>query len=306
VTSTSTTSLRDRVDSITAENTTGEPVAPPRIASLSPFHEILTRDIAAGLPPELGALMSATPSMNELMDWIAAGAMLRWVDDAHSRKVYLDELQHDPRRASLSLARAVASRMEPPRREPAWRRLDLAGLVLQVAIAVALCFCRGVLVTMLAFWLSGQPVPHDWLAFIPAGLFDRPLLLNPASPGVAFASALLVVAMWHAFEVRWALRWMEEARQLPLRMKDLPPSAPWRLDTFQAAWLLQSATLWLLVGLSIGQQALSSTISTSDGEVRVAFVVILGLFLLTSRILFRRLVIFAKIVNNTTLEANNW
>jgi hypothetical protein len=285
---------REPMDRVTSANTTGEPVQPPHIAAVSPFHEILVQEIAASLPQEMGRRMFATTSMDEVMNWIAAGAMLRWVEDAHSRKVYLEELGSDPRRASLSLARSVASRMEPPRREPEWNRLDLCGLVLQLAIAASICLCRGLLFTMLGLWLSGQPVPRDWLLFVPAGLFDLPVLLNPASPGVALASVLLVVAGWHAFEVRWGLRWMEAARQLPLRMKDLPLSRSWRLDTFQVAWLLQSGVLWLLAGLSIGQVAFSPAISSPDGEVRAALVLILGLFLFTSKLVVRQLLMFTK------------
>ncbi len=290
----STTWSLEPMDGLTAANTTGDPVRPPSIAVVSPFHEILVQEIASVLPPELANRISSATSIGEVTDWIAAGAMLRWVDDAHSRRVYLCELRGDPRRASFSLARSVASRMEPPQRESAWHLLDLAGMLLQLAVAVAICFFRGVLITMLGFWLSGQLVPRDWLASIPAGLFDLPVLLNPASPSLIFSFALLAVAGLHAFEVCCAPRWMEEARQLPLRMKGKPPSSPWRVDTFQAVWLLQSAALWVLVGLSIGQQTFSPAISTPNGEVRAVLIVILGSFLFTSKIIVRQLLMFVK------------
>jgi hypothetical protein len=294
--------LRDSVERITAENTIGSPVAPPRIASLSPFHEILARDVAASLPRELGVLISATTSLEELMDWVAGGAILRWIDDAYSRKVYLEELQRDPRRASLSLARAVASRMEPPPKPLEWWRRDLAGLILQLLVALGILLCRGFLVATLGFWISGQPVSRDWSVLITAALADLPVFLNPAAPGPTLAFVLLVVGAWHALEVLGAPQWMERARQLPLRMRNLPASIPWRIDTFQAAWLLQAIALWLTAGAFFARQAFTRSILVHDWTAYLADVIFIGMYLLTAKKVGLRL---AKVSDNTFAGAKD-
>jgi len=300
VISTSTSSLHDLVDGITNENSGGNASAPPRIASISPFYEVLVRDISATLPPELANLMASTSSMSELMDWVAAGAMLRWLDDSYSREVYLENLQQNPQRASLSLAKVMASRMEPPRRAPEWCRLDLSGLILQIALTVVILCCRGLLMAILAFWLSGWP--PDWLAFIPAGIVDLPYLLSVGRADVASALASLIAAAWHAFEIRWAPHLIEGARQLPFRLRGMPAPIPWRLDTFRAIWLLQSLILWLLVGLSIAREVLSPP--TGVVTVRMSFAMTFGLYLFSAIKLLPGLASQIRVLNNTVMEKN--
>ena len=87
-------------------------VAPPAIAQLSPIHEMLVLDVAEGSPWELREAIRSAATIGELNDWIAAGAMFRWVEmEPFLKRVYLDALGGDPRQAPLAVARVMAAQI---------------------------------------------------------------------------------------------------------------------------------------------------------------------------------------------------
>jgi hypothetical protein len=157
--SNSTSSLSDRAATMTSRNVEGEPMAPPRFAAHSPFYEVLAGDVAASLPAPLARRMQESESIADLNDWLAAGAMYRWIsNDAYLRKILLDEVTRDPKQAGMALAKAVAMRMEPPPREDRWEQCDRTGLLLQLAVAWAFFLCRNVLFYVLGGLGDRSPV----------------------------------------------------------------------------------------------------------------------------------------------------
>jgi hypothetical protein len=226
--------------------------------------------------------MESTTSIEEVTDWIAAGAMHRWIEDPSLRRTFVNELQRDPRRAGLALAKSIAAKMEPPSREAAWYRADRMGLALQLTLIAWVLGCRGIAISLLSYCASGFQLPVSWPALMFASLLDYPLLFADAGRGLLFPAILLCAASWHAVEAKWTPRWMENTRQWPSRRKGLMPPLSWRLDTFESAWFLQSAALCLAVSAA-ASRALIQTVLTDPSiwTMAGATLIFLGL---TSRI----------------------
>lgn len=151
---------------------------------------MLIRDIAASLPAELATRIEAAPSVEEVHNWIAAGAVYRWVDSgpplAH---IFLAEVADSPKRAGLVLAKTLAARMEPPPRGARWHRRDHIGLVFQLAVVCAILVCRGLFFNPLGHY-GGSPLFQSWLAALLCGVVGL-LLLSGEMSGSLLAVALL-------------------------------------------------------------------------------------------------------------------
>ncbi|MCX6623657.1 MAG: hypothetical protein NTY38_21835 [Acidobacteria bacterium] len=266
---------------MTAQNSEREPMAPSAVAPSDPFIDVLIGDIAESLPPELAAIMESTTSPGEVTDWIAAGAMYRWIEEPNLRGTFVNELKRDPKRAGLALAKAVAAKMEPPPREEAWRRADRMGLALQLTLVTVVIGCRGIAISLLSYFASGFESPVSWLALMFASLLDYPLLFADAGRGLLLPAVLLCAAVWHAIEAKSVPHWMEHARQWPSRRKGLMPPLSWRLDTFQRAWFLQSAALWLAASAA-ASRAIIQTVLTDPSVWTMAGAILIFLGLVSS------------------------
>lgn len=123
-----------------------QPVSPPAIAVISPIHELLIADVAAGIPYDLRLPLRTAMTIDALNDWIAAAAMFRWVaNDAHLKQVFLDALGNDPKQAPLAVARVLAARLQPDR-DNRWSRANRRFAVRLVMVSVA--------ATLLAVWIG--------------------------------------------------------------------------------------------------------------------------------------------------------
>jgi hypothetical protein len=183
-------------------------VMPPGIAVTSPIHEMLVLDVAAGTPWELREPLRGARTVAELNDWIAAASMWRWIEgDPHLKRLFLDTLDGDPRRAPLALARAMAASMDPPPRDEAWHRADRDGLVLQCVLVVLVITAR----TIAGAWLDDSR-----------------------------AAGALAMAAWHGCELTVGPQLFERVRRLPARARRLRPPLAWRADAFAVLWRLQA------------------------------------------------------------------
>jgi len=183
---------------------------PPRSAPQSPLHEILIKEVEASLPRELCHRLREAATLTEVNDWIAAGALFRWVArDPYLSRIFLEGILVNPRDAGMILARAIASRMEPPERNARWRRLDCIGILFQSAFALLTLFARVALMSVLSF--------HKVAPCLQVG----------------------ILGIWMALETTLAPGILEYLRQTPALRLGLPPPLSWRSDTFHVFWFLQ-------------------------------------------------------------------
>jgi hypothetical protein len=235
--STSQNSRADRADQITRQNNQGEPLPPPAFAVQSPFDEVLLQDVAASLPAPLAARMGAARSLDEVHDWIAAGAIYRGIGaDAYLSQTFLDEVEKNPQQTGLALAKAFAARMEPPPRDANWHRHDQLGLVLQLTVVGLVLTCRSLLFN----WLGSS---SSYEGGVLQGLVGLPLIINTVPNTFLGAATLFCAAAWLACEAICMPSLMERARQLPARHHELPPPLAWRTDALYGFWFTQSICL---------------------------------------------------------------
>jgi len=268
--------IADQADRLAARNGGPDALRPPAVAPQSPVHELLIRDIATSLPPELAAFLEATPAVADVQRWLAAGEIYHWVsEDQFLARTFLREVGSDPRRAGLALARAFAARMEPPPRDAQWHRCDRLGLALQLALAVVLLVARSLLFDALA---RGMTFPDLWefgLAEFLWGIVGLGLLSGEAPAGLLGAVSLSGAVAWLALEGSLAPRAMEKLRRLPAQLKGLPPPLAWRADALYALWVAVSAVL--LLGLCTRYWLDVVGAASSTGE--LAIEVVAGLLL---------------------------
>lgn len=264
--------LLNRADEMTTRHNHGGsvPHPPPAVACLSPLHELLIQEVSAALPPDLRARLSAAPSVAAAQDWIAAGTIYTWLKgDAYLAQQFLGAVTANPSQAALALARAFASRMEPPPRDRPWRVRDRLGLALQLGVGCIFLVCRGLLFVLLDCFAKGTNLDFR-LAAIVNGMAGGGLLQTNLASAPAAVVALGAAAVWFGLEAVLAPRIMELARQLPSRWNGRPPPLAWRTDTFYWLWWGQALAflVWASVryclhlsewrqspGWSIGQQA---------------------------------------------------
>lgn len=215
--------------------------SPPAVAGLSPLHEILILEVAAGLPDVLAARLKVAPTVGATQDWLAAGAVFHWArSDPSLERQFLRELGDNPKQAGLALARALAAR-EPPARDAAWKIRDQLGLAFQLFVAGLFLFVRGLLLTFLNPF-SAVSWTCD-VTMLPRGIAGVDLLTAPMTRWQCVAGFFTGGLLWLCLEVTLAPRLMEYIRQLPAYVKTLPPPLSWRLDTFYVLWFAQVLTL---------------------------------------------------------------
>jgi hypothetical protein len=246
--STSTNSLFDGAQEVTARrNRNDSTQLPPAVAAHSPLHEVLIDEVAAPLPAPLAARLRAMPTVGQVQDWIAAGAVYSLVaDDPYLARRFLEELDSNPRLANLALAKAYASRMEPPPRDARWYRMDRWGLFLQVVVATLILLARGLLFGLLGRCVARAPVPLDRVVWL-RSLLGLDLIAESPAVGPLTLAALAGAALWLGWEAIIGARIMEDARQLPARWRSLPPPLSWRADGFYLVWYGQAVGLLALV-----------------------------------------------------------
>ncbi len=250
--STSPTSLSERVAELTQHNNTTAPLPPLPVAAQSPFHEVLMRDLAASLPAELAKRLEAATTVGDVHDWLAAGAVYRWLEeDTYLSRLFLEEVSNDPKSAGLTLAKALAARMGPVARDAQWHCYDRIGLVLQLGVASLLLVCRGLPLYILdhnsRYGFSFPPeLGH---AEVMRGVVGLTLLPRGLSV-VSLSNALLGCAtLWLVFEAVYAPRVMESVRQFPAKLQNIPPPLIERVDTFYVIWVIQTMIFWALICL---------------------------------------------------------
>jgi hypothetical protein len=235
--------LADLAAGIAAANCEGIPVAPPAVAAVNPFLEVLVAEVKATLPPEFATRVQHTQDVSALMEWVAAAAMYRWIRRDHADAApFLESLSGGPRRACEGFACALAVRAAPPERSPRWRALDRFGLQLQLGVAAGALLARAGVVLLLARAAGvhlALPLVANWLA----ATIDVPLISLGMASEPAQVRALAALAIWHACEVLFVPRLMERARQSSCRRHRQVLPLAWRASTFYAAWGLQSAAL---------------------------------------------------------------
>lgn len=280
--STSPTSLSERAEAITQRNNGADPLPPPPVAAQSPFHEVMMGEITASLPGALKARMEAAPSVGDVCDWIAAGAVYRWIQgDPSLSRIFLHEVSTDPQRAGLALAKALAARLEPPPRDAQWHRYDYIGLALQLAVVGILLVCRSLLFSLLSPYGTASP-PEFGLAALLRGVLGLDLLSGGLPGGLRPAAILGCAALWLGFEAIAAPRVMEHIRQLPARLKQLPPPLAWRADAFHVFWLVQATILLVCVCVRGGAHLAHIALSDAAPGGQRAIAGALGVLLIAS------------------------
>jgi hypothetical protein len=230
--------LHERAERITDRNMT-TPTEPPAVAALSPFHEVLIEEVAASLPPELASQLRAARTVPQLNDWLAAGAVYKFISDPGVSRDFLGQVGRDPRQAVSALIAALSARTEPPPRSWEWNRRDRLGAALLVAAVGVVLMVRSLLGAILGSFLPNAPGFH--VLSSPAGL----LAACPAA-GIPGAIALVFALLWFGVEAVVLPFAMEQLRRLPaVRRQGAPPLA-WRADAFYWVWFAQAA-LWMLV-----------------------------------------------------------
>jgi hypothetical protein len=211
----------------------------------SPFHEVLAQDVAAALPDELRARAEAATTVSEMNDWLAAGAMLRWLTDPEWKRRFLHLLDGDSRRATLALAHAVAEPLPPT---GAWYRADLTGVVFQIAVAAAFGIARAGIVVFLTFVVLGVPLPLGEISTYLNSIYDLPVLTTPVRH-LGVLVPFVCLAGWHVVEFRIVPGLLERARRWPARRRRLPVPVSGRLDTFNVVWCAIALAPWAAVSL---------------------------------------------------------
>jgi hypothetical protein len=266
---------------MTARHTHGGAAEPPApIAAQSPLHDLLIGEIAAALPAPLAAQLKAIQTIDSAQDWIAAGAVYSLVaDDPYIAQQLLAEMGSSPRQAALALASAHASRMQPPVRDARWHRIDRSGVFLQLMIAGLILVMRTLVLALIGHYLVPSAFALGQAAWLGALLAPVLIPLAPAAGPLALA-ALAGAAVWFACEAIMGGPILERARQLPARLRGLPPPLSWRANEFYAFWCLQAAALllWVSAGcfLRLGPLVLSagSSVLVRSGAIAAALTLI--------------------------------
>jgi hypothetical protein len=255
-----TATFGDLADSLTARTLAADPAKPPAVAAASPIHEILVRELAHGLPPELREKVEAEPSLNRVMDWLAVAALYRWVqNDAVARRAFVSAASTNPTDAGLALARAISARMEPPPRGAEWHRCDGLGLFNEIFFASAVLCGRATLFSALA-WFAGLWVSPSAPVLL-RGLFGVGVVFGMPPANFYHVANAALASGWFLAEAFWVPRIMERIRQSPAQQRGIAPPRSWRLDTFHAIWAGQA----LLFGfMSLGR--LSIGVFTGEGS----------------------------------------
>jgi hypothetical protein len=225
---------------IAQANAEGPPMELPAVAAENPFLEVVVAEVKATLPPAFAAQVQAAPDLSALMDWVAAAAMYRWIqDDPAQAAAFLNMLSRGPRRACEAFASSVAVHADPPERDAVWRACDRSGILLQLSVAAGLLLLRAWVVLQLARG-AGVATASLPLAKWLGAAADAPLM-PLGVPSTALIAALAALVFWHAWEIFLFPRLMERARQLPSAFNDEALPLAWRGSTFYAVWGLQSA-----------------------------------------------------------------
>jgi hypothetical protein len=250
-------------EQLAARNAGPNPPPPPAVGAHSPFEEVLVRDLAASLPTELAARLTAwgsappsdaspippVTSLSDLHDWLAVGALYRWVaHDSVLAREFLREVGRDPRNAGLALAHSLAARVGPPSRTAGWHVCDRVGLILQCLLAGLFLTGRGLLIFVVGHYaLYGVgPIairPEDILS----GIADIRVYSGLLPSGLAGYLAIGCAALWLAFEARVAPHLMEAARRLPVSVAGYGVTSSWRADTFYTLWFCQALACLLSI-----------------------------------------------------------
>ena len=222
-------SLLKRADELTAQHLRdgAKSSPPPVVAAQSPLHELLIDEVTASLPPPVAERLRASTSVARAHDWIAAGAMYRWImADKSLAQRFLADLGDRPSQAGLVLARTVALTLEPPPPDRTAVVLDRWGLVLQFLAVVAVLAIRGLLFALLLPFATGAR-SLDLKAILSA--IALPGLAWLADPPVRLATAFSLACSsgWLLLECAFVPRLLERCRRLPLRR--LPPGASPRI-----------------------------------------------------------------------------
>jgi hypothetical protein len=253
--------LSERADAFTDRNLASAPAKPPAVAAASPLHELLVRELAESLPQELRSRLEAEPSVARVMDWLAAGALFRWVQhDTPARRAFLASVMANPEQAALALARAMSARMEPPPRDAAWRAADRLGLIKQLLFAAGVLAARGSLFAGLG-WIAGLSPFVSGESFLLSFTGLRLIIMNQPHDWLGLA-VLGVAGGWLVWEAVHVPILMERLRQAPARARQLAPPRSWRLDTFTVAWVAQALILLALLSARFGITAWAATTST--------------------------------------------
>jgi hypothetical protein len=243
----STKSLSEAAEALTDRHLQARAAVPASAAAaVSPLHEVLIAEAAAGLPPPLAEQLRGAGDVGSLLDWLGAGAVYSWIaDDPFLREQFLHELKQGPSRAGLALARALAARMEPPPRDAAWHERDRAGLALQMIVAVLLLGGRAFLFAWLAAPARDGFCDVTSLGELLRGLVGADLFRGTDS----HFYPLTIFLLWLVGEAVLGPRLLEEARCLPARLQQKPPPLPWRAEVFSVFWAFQAVAL-LLAGVA--------------------------------------------------------